>query len=75
MVGDWMVGGVQMEFTVVLLAFCGRGESGVGFGDEDEALGGAWVGRVTIWVVGFGEGVEGPNRWEISFGLWTIRGL
>jgi hypothetical protein len=58
-VGVGMVG-VEMEIAVVLLAFGGRTEGCVGFGDLDEALGGIWVGGVAVWMVGFGEGVEGP---------------
>lgn len=54
------MGGVEMEISVVLLAFCGCAERGVGFGDLDEAFGGVWVGGVVVWVVPFGEGIEGP---------------
>jgi hypothetical protein len=53
-----VVMGVQVELVVVLLAFCGRAEGCVGFGDLDEALRGIWVGGVAVWVVSFGEGVE-----------------
>lgn len=49
-----------MQVSVVLLAFCGRAECCVGFGDLDEAFRGVGVGGVAVWVVGFGEGVEGP---------------
>jgi hypothetical protein len=55
-----VVGGVEMEISVVLLAFCGCAERGVGFGDLDEAFGGVWVGGVVVWVVPLGEGIEGP---------------
>jgi len=51
--------GVQVEIAVVLLALRGRAERCVGFGDLDEAFGGLWVRGVAVWVVGFGEGVEG----------------
>jgi hypothetical protein len=54
------VGGVEVQVSVVLLAFCGRAECCVGFGDLDEAFRGVGVGGVAVWVVGFGEGVEGP---------------
>jgi hypothetical protein len=54
--------GVQVQIAVVLLPFCGRAERGVGFGDLDEALGGVGVRRVAVWMVGFGEGVEGPGE-------------
>lgn len=47
-------------FAVVGLAFCRRAEDGVGFGDFHEAGGGTGVVGVAVWVVGFGEGVEGP---------------
>jgi hypothetical protein len=53
--------GVQVQIAVVLLAFCGRTEGCVGFGDLHEAIGGVGVGGVTVWMVGFGEGVEGPG--------------
>jgi hypothetical protein len=53
--------GVQLQVSVILLAFCGGAEGCVGFGDFDEALGGVGVRGVAVWVVGFGEGVEGPG--------------
>lgn len=49
--------------AVVSLALRGVVEDGVGFGDSDEALGGTRVVRVAVWVVGFGELVEGPG-WD-----------
>jgi hypothetical protein len=55
-----VVGGVEMEISVVLLAFCGGAERCVGFGDLDEAFGGVGVRGVVVWVVPLGEGVEGP---------------
>lgn len=58
--GDWVVGGVQMQLTIVLLSFGWCGERCVGLGDEDEAFRGVGVGWVAVWMVGFGEGVEGP---------------
>jgi hypothetical protein len=55
-----VVGGVEMEISVVLLAFGGGAECCVGFGDLDEAFRGVWVGGVVVWVVPLGEGIEGP---------------
>ena len=51
---------LRQEVSVVSSAFSGAAEGGVGFAYLDEALGGAWVGGVEVWVVGFGEGVELP---------------
>jgi len=51
--------GVEMQIAIVLLTLCGRAEDCVGFGDFDKVFGSVWVGRVAVWVVGFGEGVEG----------------
>ena len=45
--------------AVVGLAFGDVAEDGVGFGDLDEALRGAWVVGVAVWVVRLGEVVEG----------------
>lgn len=41
------------------------GEDGVGFGEEGEGGGGGGVVAVCVWVVDFGELVEGPRvaRW------------
>jgi hypothetical protein len=61
-VGDGVVRGVQVQLPVVLLSFGGRAKGRIGFGDEDEALGGVGVGGVAVWVVGFGESVEGPGE-------------
>jgi hypothetical protein len=54
--------------AVVGLAFGGVAEDGVRFGDFDEALGGSWVVWVAVWVVGFGEFVEGSFR-GVSYDL------
>lgn len=54
------MGGVEMQISVVLLAFGGGAERCVGFGDLDEAFRGVGVGGVVVWVVPLGEGVEGP---------------
>jgi hypothetical protein len=53
--------GVEMQIAIVLLTLCGRAEDCVGFGDFDKVFGSVWVGRVAVWVVGFGESVKGPG--------------
>jgi len=50
-----------VQVSVILLPFCGRGERGVRFGDLDKAFRGVRIGGVAVWVVGFGEGVEGSE--------------
>jgi len=52
-------GGLKVQRAVVLSSFRRRAERGVGVGDGDEAGAGFWVVGVPVWVVGFGEGVEG----------------
>lgn len=47
--------------AVVFGAFLRVGEGRVGFAYAHEAAGGIGVGSVVVWVVGFGEGVEGPG--------------
>ena len=46
------------EVAIVARAFLGATEGGVGFADLDEALRGAAVVGVEVWVVRFGEFVE-----------------
>jgi hypothetical protein len=67
----WLCG-TQM-LAVVGLAFGRVAQDGVGFGNLDEALGGPWVVGVAVWMVGFGEFVEGP-LWVLATGytLWDI---
>ena len=45
--------------AIVGLAFGDVAEGGIGFGDLNEALRSTWVIGVAVWVVGFGEVVEG----------------
>ena len=52
------------EVAVVRLTFCGRAEDSVGLGDLDETLGGGRVVGVAVWMVGFGERIEGPCKKE-----------
>ena len=47
------------DLAVIFLTRSGGAEDCVGFGDGDEAGGGCWVVGVAVWVVGFGEGIEG----------------
>ena len=56
-----VVGGVVFgeDLAVVLLPRGGRPQDGVGFGDGDEAGGGLEIVGVAVWVVGFGQGIEG----------------
>ena len=54
----WLCG---MQMLVVVGLALGRvAQDGVCFRDPDEALGGAWIVGVAVWMVGFGEVVEGP---------------
>lgn len=48
------------EVSIVVLAFFGTTEGGVGFGDFHEALGGMGVVGVVVWMVFLREGVELP---------------
>ena len=52
----WFLG--AEEVPIVAGAFFWRAEGCVCFADFHEALGGGWVVRVEVWVVGFGEFVE-----------------
>ncbi len=45
--------------AVVILAYLGRGEDGVGLGDLYEAVGSFRIIGVAVGVVCFGEGIEG----------------
>lgn len=66
-------GGVEVWVCAVVgLTLGGVAEDGVGFGELDEALGGGWVVGVAVWVVGFGELVEGSLR---VVSLWFGEGL
>lgn len=52
---------VEAEDVAVVGGAAGRvGEDGVGLGEEGEGVGGRGVGGVGVWVVDFGELVEGP---------------
>jgi hypothetical protein len=51
--------GVMEDFAVVFGAFFGGGEDCVCFRDFYEAFARVGVRGVAVWVVGFGEGVEG----------------
>lgn len=64
------MGGAMGEGAVVGCAAVWVGEDGVGFADEHEALGGGGVGGVCVWVVGFGEGIEGFLD-ILQGGIWT----
>lgn len=49
------------EVTVVGVPLRGRAEDRVGFGDLHEAGGGVRIVRIAVWMVGFGECVEGSG--------------
>lgn len=48
--------------AVISLALCGSAEGCVGVVNEDEAFTGGGVVGVAVWVVGFGECVEGSVK-------------
>lgn len=54
-----MGGSLQVERAVVFLTFGGGAQCGVGVGNGDEASACSWVVWVTVWMVSFGETVEG----------------
>ena len=54
-----MTVGMMEDFAVVFGAFFGGVEDCVCFGDFYEAFARVGVGGVAVWVVGFGECVEG----------------
>lgn len=61
--GGLLRGGVQaQDVTVVLGTRGGVREDTIGFRDAHETPRGVWVGAVVVWVVGFGEPVEGPGE-------------
>lgn len=55
-----MVAVVYAENVAVVGGAAGCvGEDGVGLGEEGEGVRSVWVGGICIWMVSFGEGVEG----------------
>jgi hypothetical protein len=59
-----MTVGMMEDFAVVFGAFFGGVEDCVCFGDFYEAFARVGVGGVAVWVVRFGEGVEGSFEGE-----------
>ena len=68
-----MVGTGQV-LPVVCLPFWRIAEDSVGVGNADEAFGGGGVAGVSVWVVGFGERVEGPEGKFVSLFLGIFLG-
>jgi hypothetical protein len=60
---------------VVCLPFWRIAEDSVGVGNADEAFGGGGVAGVSVWVMGLGERVEGPEGKSVSLLPKDISGL
>lgn len=57
------------DIAVVAGTLFGMREDAVGFAYAHEALGCVGIARVVVWVVGFGEGVEGSGSvWSVTMG-------
>jgi len=54
-----MGGGRRRNGVIISCTFGGITEDGVSFADFDEAFGCRGIVWVVVWVVGFGEGIEG----------------